>query len=178
MLSIQSKLNPEINPTCRLCLQANETLHHLMSDCEATTSLQMDIMKNEIPLPHMTWSGFLFNLEFTSFIVLHLAILADGQTTECIHAGRHAGRQAHSYNRNTSSVCLTLIPISSSCSCLLGNHPILTYRLSTISRLVVAAKLASESNIRKYVTAVCQSVSLSPAGLTCLAVVEDRAILS
>ena len=25
----QSKLNPEIDPTCRLCLQANETLHHL-----------------------------------------------------------------------------------------------------------------------------------------------------
>ena len=25
----QSKLNPEIDPACRLCLQANETLHHL-----------------------------------------------------------------------------------------------------------------------------------------------------
>ena len=52
----QSKLNPEIDPTCRLCLQANETIHHLMTDCEATTSLQMDIMKNQIPLPDMTWS--------------------------------------------------------------------------------------------------------------------------
>ena len=47
----QPKLNPGIDPTCRLCLQANETLHHLMTDCEATTSLQMDI-----PLPDMTWS--------------------------------------------------------------------------------------------------------------------------
>ena len=27
-----------------------------MTDCEATTSLQMDIMKNKIPLPDMTWS--------------------------------------------------------------------------------------------------------------------------
>ena len=35
----QSKLNPEIDPTCRLGLQANETLPHLMTDCEATTSL-------------------------------------------------------------------------------------------------------------------------------------------
>ena len=52
----QSKLNPEIDPTCRLCLQANETLHHLMTDCEATISLQMDIMKNQIQLPDMTWS--------------------------------------------------------------------------------------------------------------------------
>ena len=50
----QSKLNPEIDPTCRLCLQANETLHHLMTDCESTTSL--DIMKNHIPVPDMTWS--------------------------------------------------------------------------------------------------------------------------
>ena len=52
----QSKLNTEIDPTCRLCLQANETLHHLMTDCEVTTSLQMDIMKNKTPLPDMTWS--------------------------------------------------------------------------------------------------------------------------
>ena len=52
----QSKLNPEIDPTCRLCLQANETFHHLMTDCEAITSPQIDIMKNQIPLPDMTWS--------------------------------------------------------------------------------------------------------------------------
>ena len=52
----QSKLNSDIDPTCRLCLQANETLHHLMTDCEATASIQMDIMKNKIPLPNMTWS--------------------------------------------------------------------------------------------------------------------------
>ena len=52
----QSQLNPEIDPTCRLCLQDNETLHHLITDCEATTSLQMDIMENQIPLPDMTWS--------------------------------------------------------------------------------------------------------------------------
>ena len=27
-----------------------------MTDCEATTSLQMDIMKKQIPLPDMNWS--------------------------------------------------------------------------------------------------------------------------
>ena len=43
----QSKLNPEIDPTCRLYLHANETLNHLMTDCEATTSLQMIIMKTK-----------------------------------------------------------------------------------------------------------------------------------
>ena len=52
----QSKLNPEIDPACRLCLKANETLHHLMTDCEATMLLQMDIMKNQIPLADITWS--------------------------------------------------------------------------------------------------------------------------
>ena len=34
----------------------NETLHHLITDCEATTSLQLDIMKNQIPLSDMTLS--------------------------------------------------------------------------------------------------------------------------
>ena len=52
----QSKLKPEIDPTCWLYLQSNETLHHLMTDCKATTSLQLNIMKNQIPLPDMTWS--------------------------------------------------------------------------------------------------------------------------
>ena len=27
-----------------------------MTDCEATSLIQMDIMKNQIPLPDMTWS--------------------------------------------------------------------------------------------------------------------------
>ena len=47
----QSKLNPEIDPICRLCKQYNETLHHLMAGCEATTTLQLDILKNKVPLP-------------------------------------------------------------------------------------------------------------------------------
>ena len=47
----ESKIYPEIDPTCRLCQHGNETLHHLMEDCEATNTLQMDIMKNKILLP-------------------------------------------------------------------------------------------------------------------------------
>ena len=50
----QSKLIPEIDPTCRLCLvQASETRYHLMTDCEATTSLTSnghDINKFKIHL--------------------------------------------------------------------------------------------------------------------------------
>ena len=52
----QSKLNNKIDPTGRLCLNANETLHHLMTDCEATAMIQLNTLKNKIPLPDMTWS--------------------------------------------------------------------------------------------------------------------------
>ena len=74
----QSTLNPEIDPTCRLCLQANETLHHLMTDCEATTSLQMDIMKNQIPLPDMTWSVKDINI-FIQHPLIHSLMTYDTQ---------------------------------------------------------------------------------------------------
>ena len=46
-------------------MQANKTLHHLMTDCEAITTLQLDIMKNKIPLPHMTWLVFETQLSYT-----------------------------------------------------------------------------------------------------------------
>ena len=45
----QSKLNPEIDPTSRL------SMHLLMTDCKATTVIQIEIMKNKIPLLDMTW---------------------------------------------------------------------------------------------------------------------------
>ena len=51
--SITGHNNPEIDPTCRLCLQANETRYHLMTNCEATTSLTSnghDINKFKIHL--------------------------------------------------------------------------------------------------------------------------------
>ena len=33
-----------------------EKLIHLITDCEALSGQQMDIMENKIPLPDMTWS--------------------------------------------------------------------------------------------------------------------------
>ena len=74
----QSKLNPEIDPTCRLCLQANETLHHLMTDCEATSSLQLDLMKKQIPLPDMTWSVKDIN-KFIQHPLIHSLMTYDTQ---------------------------------------------------------------------------------------------------
>ena len=50
----QSKINPEIDPTCRLCWASNETIHHLLMDCEVMTPLQLRIMKSKV---FLTWPG-------------------------------------------------------------------------------------------------------------------------
>ena len=55
-LVAEDKSSSDKGEQIRLCLQEKETLHHLMTDCEATTSLQLEIMNNKIPLPDMTWS--------------------------------------------------------------------------------------------------------------------------
>ena len=74
----QSKINNEIDPTCRLCLQANETLYHLMTDCEATSSLKLDILKNKVPLPDMSWSVKEINT-FLHHPLIHLLLAYDTQ---------------------------------------------------------------------------------------------------
>ena len=52
----QSKLDIEINSTCRLCRESQETMYHLLTECPATQKLQRDIFQNRIPLPDRTWS--------------------------------------------------------------------------------------------------------------------------
>ena len=94
----QSKLNPEIDPTCILCLPANETLHHLMTDCEATTSLQMDIMKNRIPLPDMTWSVKVIN-KFIQHLLIHSLMTYDTQ-----YNNRKIEYIDHNYSCDASSL--------------------------------------------------------------------------
>ena len=97
-LSFQSKLNPEIDPTCRLCLQANETLHHLMTDCEATTSVQLDKMKNQIPLPDMTWSVKDIN-KFIQHPLIHSLMTYDTQ-----YNNREIEYIDHNYSSDASSL--------------------------------------------------------------------------
>ena len=94
----QSKLNPEIDPTCRLCLQANETIHHLMTDCEATSSLQLDIMKNKIPLPDMTWSVKDIN-NFIQHPLIHSLMTNDTQ-----YNNREIEYIEHNYSSDASSL--------------------------------------------------------------------------
>ena len=52
----QSKLDSEISPICRLCHYQNETLYHLITECEVLANQHLDIMANKIPLPDMEWS--------------------------------------------------------------------------------------------------------------------------
>ena len=94
----QSKLNPEIDPTCRLCLQANETLHHLKTDCEATSTLQLDIMKNRIPLPDMTWSVKDIN-KFIQHPLIHSLMTYDTQ-----YNNKEIEYIEHNFSSDASSV--------------------------------------------------------------------------
>ena len=93
-----TKLNLEIGPTCRLCQQANETLRHLMTDCEATTSFQMDIMENQIPLPDMTWSVKDIN-KFIQHPLIHSLMTNDTQ-----YNNREIEFMDHNYSSDASSL--------------------------------------------------------------------------
>ena len=94
----QSKINPEIDPTCRLCQQGSETLHHLMTDCEATSTLQLDIMKNKIPLPDMSWSVKDIN-KFIRHPLIHALMTYDTQ-----YNNREIEFMDHNYSTDSSSL--------------------------------------------------------------------------
>ena len=50
-----------------------------MTDCEATPSLQMDKMKNKIPLPDMTWLVLTDINKFIQHSLIHSLITYDTQ---------------------------------------------------------------------------------------------------
>ena len=87
----------KIDPTCRLCSQANETLYHLMTDCEATTTIQMDIMRNKIPLPDMKWSVKDINT-FIQHPLIHSLMTYDTQYS------REIEYIDHNYSTDSSSL--------------------------------------------------------------------------
>ena len=94
----QSKINPEIDPNCRLCEQTHETLHHLMSECEATTAIQMDILRNKIPLPDMTWSV----KDINSF--MHHHVIHSLMTYDTHYNSREIEYIDHNYSSDDSSL--------------------------------------------------------------------------
>ena len=72
--------------------------HYLMTDCEATTSLQMDIMKNQIPLPDMIWSVKDPN-KFIQHPLIHSLMTCDTQ-----YNNREIEYIEHNYSSDASSV--------------------------------------------------------------------------
>ena len=52
----QSKLDPLIDPTCRLCHLDNETVFHLLTNCDALYDQQRDILGNMTIGNGHTWS--------------------------------------------------------------------------------------------------------------------------
>ena len=68
-----------------------------MTDCEATSSLQMDIMKNQIPLPDMTWSVKDLN-KFIQYPLIHSLMTYDTQYN------REIEYIEHNYSSDASSL--------------------------------------------------------------------------
>ena len=69
-----------------------------MTDCEATTSLQMDIMKNQIPLADMTWSVKDIN-KFMQRSLIHSLMTYDRQYND-----REIEFIDHNYSSDASSL--------------------------------------------------------------------------
>ena len=66
-----------------------------MTDCKATSTIQLDIMKNKIPLPDMTWSTKNIT-EFIKHPLIHSLMTYDTQYNERIIE--------HSFSSDDSSV--------------------------------------------------------------------------
>jgi len=45
----QFKLDPTINPLCRMCSEENETFHHLLTDCPALAMMRRDMFLDKPP---------------------------------------------------------------------------------------------------------------------------------
>ena len=50
------KVDPQINPVCRFCLQQDETFYHLATECPVHRLKQTEIFLDEIPITNSKWS--------------------------------------------------------------------------------------------------------------------------
>ena len=69
-----------------------------MTDCEATSTLQLDIMKNKIPLPDMPWSVKDIN-KFIQHPLIHALMTFDTQ-----YNNREIEFIDHNYSTDSSSL--------------------------------------------------------------------------
>ena len=54
----RSKIDPDISPICRFCLQDDETFYHLVTECPVHRDSRINIFKENIPLANTNtkWS--------------------------------------------------------------------------------------------------------------------------
>ena len=52
----RSKVDPEIKPTCRFCLEEDETFYHLINECPRFVIYRREHLNNEIISYKITWS--------------------------------------------------------------------------------------------------------------------------
>ena len=69
-----------------------------MTNCEATTSIQLELMKNQIPIPDMTWSVSDIN-KFIRHPLIHSLMAYDTQ-----YNNREIQYIEHNYSSEDSSL--------------------------------------------------------------------------
>ena len=52
----KSKIDREINPECRFCLQENETFYHLATECPVFREKREQVFLDKLPITNSKWS--------------------------------------------------------------------------------------------------------------------------
>ena len=78
-------------------------------DCEVTTSIQIDIMKNQIPLPDMKWSVKDIN-KFIQHPLIHSMITSYVMTYDTQYNNREIGYIDHNYSSDVSKQSVSRPP--------------------------------------------------------------------
>ena len=69
----KAKQDSSIGPTCSVCSYKSETMHHLLTQCEALNMQQRDILGDNLILPDLSWSikrimDFILNLRIAELL--------------------------------------------------------------------------------------------------------------
>ena len=72
----KSKIDKEISPACRFCLEKEETFHHLVDNCPIFNQNRVDIFRDTCPDSSMQWKVKDL-LSFSNIPVINVAIEGD-----------------------------------------------------------------------------------------------------
>ena len=94
----KSKVDPLVNPLCRLCGRENETVHHLLATCDAMYNKRQEIGIYETPSGDRQWS--IKKLE----TFLNLPIIIDMLSYDTSYEFKEIIYQEHNYPSDTDSL--------------------------------------------------------------------------